>query len=125
MVANNINPLFIKFKMKYSHNLHNVKNDFLIQFQRYDNDKCPGHIQVSLLQKIMEFNQIKLEIEDQKFMQKRGITKSIDGIDLVDYKQLIKQIFPDENELYDLAVKKSIGVIMNVKKMIRRRRELK
>ena len=63
-IANNINPLFIKFKMKYGYNLYNVKNDFLIQFQRYDSDKCPGYIQVSLLQKIMEFNEIKFELQD-------------------------------------------------------------
>ena len=49
----------------------------------------------------------------------------MDGILFVDYKRLMQQIFPEDNEMYELAMKKSIGVIMNIKKMIRRRRELK
>ena len=49
----------------------------------------------------------------------------MNGIVFVDYKKLMEQIFPTDNEMYELAMKKSIGVIMNVKRMIRRRRELK
>ncbi len=122
-MGKSVNPVYIKFRMHYGGQLYKLKDEYMVQFQRFDSEKAPGFIQVSILNKIMDFNKIPLEAMDRLYMEKNGYTKSVDSLEFVDYNKLLGSVFKKSSDMHEMQMRKSVQVISRVKKMMDLRRK--
>lgn len=101
-MGNDISPIYIKFRIHYGKNLYKLKDEYLIQFQRFDSDKKPGFIQTTILNKVLDFNKIYLDPFDREYLRKNGFIEDFNSTEYVDYNRFMNTIFKKTSEMHEL-----------------------